>query len=152
MRTTHPILFAAALSAVWLTGCSTVSSRISADPAGFAQLPPDQQALVKSGQIGIGFSAEAVKLALGNPTSITLKTNASGQTQVWHYADYDYYNYGPYWGWGWGGPGWGGRHGWAGWGWGDPYFWGPPYPVQGPDRIRVEFQNDRVVAITQEAS
>lgn len=108
---------------------------------------------MRAGQVGLGFSTEAVKLALGQPDRITVRTDPTGQVQVWHYVETVYYDGaflygGPYWG-GWGGWGGWGRRGW--WGWGG--YWGGPYPV-GPvaayDRFRVEFRNNRVVAFVQE--
>jgi hypothetical protein len=138
-------------SALWLAGCeSTPEGRIRENPVAFTQLSPQEQAMVKAGQVGLGFSAEAVKLALGAPTRVTVRTDEKGQTETWHYTETVYYDGafiygGPYWG-GWGG-GWGRR----GWGWGGGY-WGP-YPV-GPvntyDHFRVEFRNGKVIAFSQE--
>ena len=151
---TSRTLFAAAACAALLVGCDTVDSRIRGDPAAFARLNPQEQAMVRSGQVGLGFSAEAVKLALGNPDRVTERMDDRGELQIWHYIETVYYDGafiygGPYWG-GWGGwGGWGWRRGWWG-GWGGA--WGP-YPV-GPvstyDRFRVEFRNGRVVAFNQE--
>lgn len=137
-----------------LSGCSTISGRIAANPEAFAQLPPDQQALVRNGQIAIGFTSADVRMALGNPTRISTRTDKNGQVEIWHYEDPAYYDYGPYWGWGgWGrgwGPGFGAWGGWYGPGvWDYPMY---PYPVRGPDRMRVTFQNDRVIRIEQERS
>jgi len=154
MKTTSLLKVLAAVSgAAWLAGCSTPETRISSHPEVFAQLTPQEQALVKAGQVGLGFSAEAVKLALGQPDRVTIRTDEKGQLEVWHYVETVYYDGaflygGPYWG-GWGG-GWGGW-GRRGWGWGG--YWGGPYPV-GPvstyDRFRVEFRNNKVVAFNQE--
>jgi len=157
MKNTRSLIAAAAFSgALVLAGCNaTPDARIRSNPEAFAQLTPQEQALVKAGQVGLGFSAEAVKLALGNPDRITLKTDATGQVQVWHYIETVYYDGaflygGPYWG-GWGG--WGGRgRGYWGGGWGAFDGWGP-YPV-GPvttyDHFRVVFRNGRVIQFNQE--
>jgi hypothetical protein len=153
MKHTQSLIAAAAFSgALWLAGCNaTPDARIQSNPAAFAQLSPQEQSMVKAGQVGLGFSADAVKLALGNPDRITLKTDATGQVEVWHYIETAYYDGaflygGPYWG-GWGG--WG-RHGFWGGGWGG--YWGP-YPV-GPvstyDHFRVVFRNGRVIEFNQE--
>jgi hypothetical protein len=157
MNTTKILIAAAALSgSLWLAGCeATPEARIRSSPEAFAKLSPQEQALVKAGQVGLGFSADAVKLALGTPDRITLKTDATGQAQVWHYIETAYYDGaflygGPYWG-GWGA--WG--HGWGRgfWGWGGGYM--GPYPV-GPvttyDHFRVVFRNDRVVEFSQEVA
>ena len=116
------LLSAAALGAALLAGCDTPETRIRSNPEAFARLNPDQQSLVKAGRVGIGFDMDAVKLALGNPDRITVRTTAQGQTQVWHYVEFVYYDSGylypgpMYWGGAWGG--YGRRGGWGGWGWG----------------------------------
>ncbi len=144
MKTTKVFFALAAVSgALWLAGCATPETRINDHPEVFSQLTPHEQALVKAGQVGIGFSPEAVKLALGDPDRITVRTDAKGQLQIWHYVENAYcdgaYLYGgPYWGrWGWGGY----------WGWGGPY---PMGPIRSYDRFRVEFRDNKVVAFNQE--
>jgi len=137
---------AAASGAVWLAGCSTPETRIKDHPEVFAQLTQQEQTLIKSGQVGVGFGPEAVKLALGDPDRITVRTDAKGQLQVWHYVETAYYDGayiygGPYWG------GWGRRR-WGGWaGWGGPY---PAGPVSTYDHFRVEFRDGKVIAFSQE--
>src|ERR1039457_6798642 len=93
MKTTRlSIVLAALAGTLWLAGCSSPQTRISDHPEVFAQLTPQEQALVRAGQVGLGFSTEAVKLALGQPDRITLRTDAMGQMQVWHYAETVYYD------------------------------------------------------------
>jgi outer membrane protein assembly factor BamE (lipoprotein component of BamABCDE complex) len=144
---THKValLFAAALGAVALVGCSTPESRIGANPEAFAKLNPQQQSMVKAGQVGIGFSMDAVKLALGDPDRVTMRTDASGQTQIWHYVTYEYDDeilytgyYHRYW------------RRWGGW-WGPAYPWYLDYPARTVhDRFQVEFKDGKVVEISQE--
>jgi len=136
----------AALCAALIAGCSTPDSRISHSPEAFARLNPDQQALVKAGQLAPGFDMEAVTLALGDPDRKTIVTNATGQHQVWHYVTYvDYQGGVIYMGY---------YHRFRGWG--GPYFYGGiPYydgfPARVQDRIRVVFDTSgRVVSIEQE--
>jgi outer membrane protein assembly factor BamE (lipoprotein component of BamABCDE complex) len=147
MKTSRNILFAsAALCVALLAGCDTPDSRIRSSPDVFARLTPDQQALVKAGQIAVGFGMDAVKLALGDPVRITLNTDKYGQHEIWHYTTYEDYQgvviYTGYY------------HRWGGWG--GPRFWGDVgyydgYPVRVHDRIRVEFDiNGRVATIEQE--
>jgi len=154
MKTTKLfLLIAASCGAIVFSGCeSTPESRISEHPDVFAQLTPQQQTLVRAGQVSVGMDMGAVKLALGEPNSVTMRTTAQGQTQVWHYYTYGYYDGfylygGPYWGpYGrrrWGG-GWGGGRGWGG-GWA-PY----PGPVTVYDHFRIEFRDNKVVSIAQE--
>lgn len=145
------------MGALFLGACSTPASRIQADPATFNRLTPQQQALVKVGQVSIGMDMSTVKLALGDPDRTTMRTDSSGQSQIWHYVTYEdngvmlytgYYHRGWRRGGGWGG-------GWGGWGW-----WGPDYPyyMDYPnrsvhDRFRVEFgPNNLVSSVTQESN
>lgn len=146
------LFLAVAIGALGLSGCDTPTSRIQQNPAAFARLNPQQQALVKVGQVAIGMDADAVKLALGDPDRVTLRTDARGQTQIWHYVTYEdngvilytgYYHRG--WGRRWGGGG--------AFGWGYPYPYYLDYPNRTVhDRFRVEFGPDnRVDSVTQES-
>jgi hypothetical protein len=68
MKTTRIFaVAAAALCAALISGCSTPNTRISRSPEAFARLNPDQQALVKAGQIAVRGSTWTVTLALGEP-------------------------------------------------------------------------------------
>ncbi len=147
MKTSRIILLSAAAACLaLLCGCDTPDARIRNSPQEFARLNPDQQALVKAGQIAIGFDMGTVKLALGDPTRITENTDATGQHEVWHYVTYEDYQgtiiLGGYY------------HRWGGWGY--PRFWGDVgyyngYPVRVHDRIRVDFDNaGRVTRIEQD--
>ena len=142
MKTIKLLLAAAALSALGLVGCSTVNSRIQDNPGLYASLPPDQQALVKQGQVAPGMSTATVKLALGDPDHVSVRTTADGQTQVWHYITYEdngtilyagYYHR------------WWGLNGWGAY----PYYL--DYPTRTVhDRFRVEFKDNRVITVEQE--
>jgi outer membrane protein assembly factor BamE (lipoprotein component of BamABCDE complex) len=147
MKTTRNLLvLSLAACMALLVGCSTPDSRIKDSPAAFERLTPDQQALVKAGQIAPGFDMDAVRLALGDPDRTLIITNASGQHQVWRYVTYEDYQgvliYGGYY------------HRTRGWG--RPYFWaGAPYydgyPARIHERLRVIFDtNARVSSIEQD--
>lgn len=130
------------IGALGLTGCATPESRIKANPEVYARLTPEQQALVRAGQVGLGFGFDAVKLALGDPDRVTTRTDADGETVVWHYLAYEadgrmlytgYYHSSRAW---WGGP---------------AYAYYLDYPHRHVrDRFRVQFRNGRVSAITEE--
>jgi len=145
----HRLLFAAVLSVVWLAGCATPATRIRSNPEAFTRLNPDQQALIKAGQVGIGMDMSAVTLAVGKPDRVKVQTDADGQRFIWRYVD-NRYGYGGYPYWGWGG-GW--RHG----GWGGGYYghgyWGGGAHAYGPsqdvDRLRIVFKNGVVSSIEQ---
>lgn len=124
-------------------GCSTPATRINRNPEMFAQIPPEQQELIRRGQVAVGFTAEMVRLALGEPDRYTTRTSQDGTGEVWHYVTYD----APV----------GGRPLYRGWYhryymWGDPLY---PYYTSYPDRrerdrFSVVLSNGRVTALERE--
>ena len=70
-----------------LAGCSTVSSRIAKNREAFNTWPAAVQDRVVVGQIDIGFTADQVRVALGEPDRIFTRTTADGTSQVWSYRD-----------------------------------------------------------------
>ncbi len=98
---------------ILLTGCSTVSSRIEENRAGFAQLSPNDQALVQQGKIRGGMSQEAVYFAWGRPQQKAVGEIHGVPTETWVYlistAVPSYY--GGYYGGFYGSVGYFGRHG-----------------------------------------
>jgi len=72
----------------FIGGCATPESRISRNQEYFNQLTPAQQDLIRHGQIQVGFAAEMVRLALGEPDRYTTRTDANGTSEVWHYITY----------------------------------------------------------------
>ncbi len=136
------LLLASLLVALFAAGCSTPQSRIDKNPAAFARLTPQQQDLIKKGQIALGFDKEAVQLALGEPDRLITRTDAAGVKEIWSYTTYEsldgvflyrgwyhrYYRYA------------------------DPLY---PYYLNVPsrrdrERFRVVFENNRVTEIQQE--
>jgi len=127
------LLIPALLTLAAFAGCATPEARIKDNPGAYSNLTPQQQELVKKGQVG-----------LGKPDRITEHTDASGQQNIWHYtqvqatsgaAAYPYfYPYPRFY---------------------DPLFFpGPSFyaaPVQTEtDRIRVIFKDGVVTAIERE--
>jgi hypothetical protein len=86
---TLPQLIPVVAGLVLLAGCSTPDARIKENPAAFDRCTPQQQELIKQGKVALGFDEGMVKLALGNPDHITTRTDASGQSEVWHYVTYE---------------------------------------------------------------
>jgi hypothetical protein len=135
------LLFAGALGLAALSGCATPETRIQADPEGYARLSDEEKALVRAGKVAIGFSAAAVKLALGDPDRVAVRTDADGQTEIWHYLTYEargqvlftgHFHTGRLW-------------------WGGTY----PYYLRYPDRtvrdrFTVHLRNGRVAAIVED--
>ena len=149
MRINPPLAWLlAALGAALAAGCSSPEARNEADPGVFARLGPAEQELVRRGEAAVGFSRDAVRLALGDPDRAVPGSGDQEADQVWTFTAYKaggtvlftgmYHAYR--------------RHGF---GWDGN--WGPAYPyfLDYPDRvatarIRVSFEGDRVIAISRE--
>jgi hypothetical protein len=71
-----------------LAGCSTIDSRIKEKPDAFASLDPATQAKTKQGIIELGFTTEAVYIALGQPSEIRNRHGKAGRETVWKYNSY----------------------------------------------------------------
>lgn len=80
-------LLTAALGAMLVAGCSTVDSRIAKNREAFNTWPPAVQDKVVLGQIDVGFTADQVRVALGEPDRVFSRTTADGTSQVWSYRD-----------------------------------------------------------------
>jgi len=147
-------MLAAIASLLLAAGCATPDTRIAQHPEVFARLTPKDQALVRTGKVGLGMDEATVRLALGNPSRVSTVTKASGVSDIWHYEDTVYYD-GAFLYWGRPVPYWNGR---------DIYFSDSPpdYWRAGPltsadynpiiiyDRFRIAFTNGKVAAIGQD--
>ncbi len=67
------------------TGCSTVESRIRANPEVYQALTPQHQALVSNGQVDRGMPRPAVMIAWGKPHNIALGNRAGHAYETWIY-------------------------------------------------------------------
>ena len=95
------LMFGIAASALIVTSCSTVESRISQHPEIYQNLSSRDQALVNQGQLRSGMSVNAVWLAWGSPDSKVIGNMRGHSTETWIYLDYALYPYyypyyGPY--------------------------------------------------------
>jgi hypothetical protein len=137
------------VAALVVASCSSPAIRIKHNPELFASIPAPEQELIKQGRIGIGFTPDMVKLALGEPDVVARRIDRTGTSETWRYRGYDStYNVSFHGYYGWGGPyryrSWGGWGGWPGYyGWG----WSAPAPVT--DYLRVTIRDGRVIEINQ---
>jgi len=150
------LLAAIATGTLFLSSCSTVSSRIDAHHTSFDQLSPADRALVSQGKITGGMSQEAVYIAWGEPQQKApgMVRNVATETWVYTATTAAYAPYGPGWygGWGFSGRvafvGRRGGHRFFGafydplW---DPFYYPFPQSIQYPVKT-VSFQRGRVVA------
>lgn len=79
----------ALLGALLLAACSTPAARIKRNQALFDGLPPPEQALIREGKVGLGFTPEMVRLAVGDPDQRWIRTDAKGTSEIWSYTAYD---------------------------------------------------------------
>jgi hypothetical protein len=70
----------------FLTGCSTVDSRIRGNPQTFASLSPAEQILVRHGGIREGMPSVAVYLAWGRPDRVRYGSRAGVPFEAWIYT------------------------------------------------------------------
>ena len=82
------LLLGCSIGLAFLAGCSTPQTRIRNNPGLFSSLPPSDQELIQQGKVAVGFTAEMVKLAVGEPDRIYTRTEASGQSEAWVYTSY----------------------------------------------------------------
>lgn len=139
MESLHMKYFLALLT-LTLAACASPSSRIDDQPQIFQQATPEQQAMIRQGHVGLGFTPDFVRLAMGDPNRITERQDQSGVQTIWHYTSDPNYTYV--------GAGYG-------WGYGGPWYWGGRFapvtvvtaPVEDSDRLRVVFQNNQAVSV-----
>jgi hypothetical protein len=130
------------LLAAGLTGCATTpESRVEQNAALVATWPAEVQVQVRAGKVLIGFSAEQVRVAVGEPDRIVQRTDGTGAHDVWVYVDR-----GPRFSFGVGGGSGGGGSGVGG---------GMSLGSRGRrerERMRLTFENGKVSAIEQAKS
>ena len=88
MKMLRSILWPLALLAA--AGCATPAARIKANPQLFASFAPDVQAKVRQGEVALGFSRDAVRMALGDPARIYRRATTNDVNEVWAYTAFDY--------------------------------------------------------------
>ena len=83
-----PFLLGCLAGLALLAGCSTPQTRIRGNPVLFNSLPASDQQLIQEGKVAIGFTPEMVKLAVGEPDRVYVRTDASGTNEAWVYTSY----------------------------------------------------------------
>lgn len=69
-------------------GCSSSpGSRISKNRAEFESYPADVQAVIRKGEVRVGFTPAQVRLALGEPDRVLMRTSEAGASDVWIYQE-----------------------------------------------------------------
>ena len=78
---------AAGLVLLLLAACGSPQSRIKRNKEQFAAYPLEIQARIKAGEVDVGFTAEMVRMALGDPARKTMRTTAQSVQEVWTYGE-----------------------------------------------------------------
>src|SRR4051812_8495144 len=86
MKTKLSVILASCLMLA-ISGCATLHSRIEKNRAAFNTWPAPVQDKIVNGQIDVGFTADQVRVALGEPDRVWTRTTADGTSQVWSYRD-----------------------------------------------------------------
>lgn len=78
-----------ALLLLGLAGCaSSPDDRVAQNAQAFSSYPPDVQAKIRQGIVGIGFTPDQVLMARGKPDYRALRQTATGQSEDWYYGDH----------------------------------------------------------------
>lgn len=80
-----PRLLAFLLLGMMLAGCSSVSSRIDRNRAGFERYSMAVREKIVAGEVGVGFTPDQVRMALGEPDRVSTRTTPDGSSEVWSY-------------------------------------------------------------------
>jgi hypothetical protein len=81
------------LAVVMMAGCvSTPEKRIAKNPDLFGSFPAEVQACIRKGQVAIGFTPDMVRLAMGEPDRVNVRTTATGETELWVYTSVSHYS------------------------------------------------------------
>ena len=78
-------------AAFFLSGCdvaSGVNARIQEKAAVFAGLTAEQKKAIENKSIEVGFTADMVYMALGNPSKVKEKASGDGKVTMWTYNNY----------------------------------------------------------------
>ena len=86
MKKCHARVAALVMFAAGLAGCSTSPmSRIDANRAVYESWPVDIQSAVLDGKAVKGMTPEMVRMALGEPTRIDVRSGANASDEIWIY-------------------------------------------------------------------
>jgi hypothetical protein len=72
-----------------LAGCATTpAERIEKNRTAYASWPPNVEAMIRAGEIAVGFSPEQVRMALGAPDRVHNHTTSAGTAEIWSYRNH----------------------------------------------------------------
>ncbi|MEI6861007.1 MAG: hypothetical protein WCL04_02015, partial [Verrucomicrobiota bacterium] len=80
-------LYSCLLAALVFAGCASPASRIASHQAAFDSWPAEVRNRVRAGEIAVGFTPEQVRVALGRPDRVLMRTSVTGEAEVWVYRE-----------------------------------------------------------------
>ncbi len=75
------------LVAIFAACSSTPASRIARRQSAFDSWPLEVREQVSAGRVALGFTAEQVRVALGEPDRVFVRTTGSGDSEVWTWRE-----------------------------------------------------------------
>jgi hypothetical protein len=84
----NPLTILICLTALVLSGCSTVQSRIEEKSAVFNALPAETQSRIQQGLVDVGYTPDMVYIAMGNADKVIERSTTDGNETVWIYNSY----------------------------------------------------------------
>lgn len=76
------------LTALLLSGCATLESRIEKNQALMQTFSPSERQRIEAGQIARGFTRPMVRVAWGDPDDVIRREDQDGLTETWVYLGY----------------------------------------------------------------
>jgi len=70
-----------------LAGCASPAQRIKKNQELFDSFPVATQARIRGGKIDLGFTADMVRIALGEPQQMRVRRTATDTLNIWLYID-----------------------------------------------------------------
>ncbi len=75
------------LAVLVFAGCASPASRIASQQAAFDSWPAEVRNKVRAGEIALGFTPEQVRVALGKPNRVLMRSTSTGESEVWVYRE-----------------------------------------------------------------
>ncbi len=83
----HHLILLLPLVAIFAACSSTPASRIARRQSAFDSWPVEVREQVSAGRVALGFTAEQVRVALGEPDRVFVRTTGSGDSEVWTWRE-----------------------------------------------------------------
>ena len=83
----HLLTLASLFILLGFTACSTPESRIKKNPEVFNSFSPEVQAKIRAGEIEMGYTKDAVRIALDRSDRTYTRSSAAGTVEVWSYVE-----------------------------------------------------------------